>query len=251
MATVKKKRKTGRKTLAVYLAVLIILGAGGFFGYKYYRSEQEKIAQAKKAQEEAMKKQQAEEAARLALEKAKKEFAQLISEMRDALKHGNYALVRKLADEARALALKNKFETSEIDAIIHEMELAIASTRLKTLEAKASDVYAYGYVRTELKHIPRFEELARRWDALWKKTFANEYTVLLDLSQASADKASNAESPEINYALSKTYFTKALSLRKSHKLAPSVSREAEIAENQTRAFFTNISRSTQPTNLYR
>ncbi len=246
---VKGKKSSGRKMLIV-LIVLVLLGGGTYIGYKKYAAYQKQLAEQRQKEEELRKQKLAEEQKRKELEQAKSQLADLIAQMKDALRKGNYTLVRELAEKARRIALAYNLSIDEIDSILRKMNLAIASAQISKLE-KIDDIYAYLLVRKQLRKIPRYPEIASRWDRLWRKTFQNEYIVLLDLSEITARKTKEGDSPEINYTLSKSYLKKAKSIAVSGMAESDVSRENTILDVQSQAYISNIGRSFQPVSLYR
>ena len=246
----KKGRGSSWKKMLVLLIVFVILVGGGYIGYKKYTAYQKYLAEQKQKEEEIRKQKLAEEQKRRELEQAQKQIGDLIAQMRDALKRGKYSLVRELAEKAKKIALAYNLSTDEIDRILREMNLAIAMAQLSKLE-KIDDIYAYLPVRNQLKKIPRYPEIASRWDRLWKKTFQNEYTVLLELAEITSKKASEGDSPEINYTLSKSYLKQAKSIVASGKARSDINREKNILDVQSQAYVSNIGRSFQPVNLYR
>ncbi|MGC9066038.1 MAG: hypothetical protein ACP5JO_05345 [Candidatus Ratteibacteria bacterium] len=248
----KKNKKSGKKSWKkfIMLSVLLILAGGAYIGYNRYQAYQKRLAEQKAKEEELRKQQLAEEQKRKELEQAKQKFEELLSQMRQALAKKNYALVRQLGEKARDLALAYKFPTDEIEKILREMNLAIAMAGLARLE-KIKDPYAHLYVRNELKKIPRYPEIAKRWDKLWKKSFQDEYLVLLDLAEITSGKVNSGDSPEGNYLLSKTYLKKAKAIVASGRAISDKERENALLQKQSDGYFSSIGRSFQPAGLYR
>lgn len=246
----KDKKISGKKKMLIFLIVIVFLGGGGYIGYMKYMAYQKQLAQQKQKEEELRKQKLVEEQKRKALEQATKQLAELIAQMREALKKGNYSLVRELAEKARKIALVYNLSVEEIDKILKEMNLAIAMAQLSKLE-KIDDIYAYLYVRSQLKKIPKYPEIAARWERLWRKTFQNEYIVLLELSEITSKKASEGDSSEINYTLSKSYLKKAKSIAASGMVRSDINRENAIGDVQSQAYISNIGRSFHPVSLYR
>ncbi len=244
----RKKKKSGKKWLLIL--IVLVLAGGGYFGYSRYIAYQKQLAEQKAKEEELRKQQLAEQQKRKELEQAKQMFAELISRMKEALAKRDYKLVKELSEKAREIALKYGFAVDEIDRILKQMDILIAMGRLSQLE-KINDPYAHMYVRNQLKKIPRYPEIAGRWDVLWKRTFQDEYTVLLDLSEITMRKLNGGENSEMNYTLSKTYLKKAKSLVASGKVKGDISRENFLLEQQSQAYLTSIGKSFQPANLYR
>ncbi|HOJ31187.1 MAG TPA: hypothetical protein PLP13_04025 [bacterium] len=248
----KQNKKPGKKSSGklIGLIVIILLAGGAYFGYQKYQAYQKQLAEQKAKEEELKKQQLAEQQKRKELEQAKQKFEQLLSQMREALKMKNYNLVRELAEQARKLALVYNFSTDEIDKILREMNLAIAMAKLSQLE-KIKDPYAHLYVRNELKKITRYPEIAKRWDRLWKKSFQDEYTVLLDLAETTSGKVKSGDNPEINYSLSKTYLKKAKAIVAAGRAIPDKERENALLQKQSDGYLSSIGRSFQPSGLYR
>lgn len=246
----KDKKISGKKKMLIFLIIIVFLGGGGYIGYMKYIAYQKQLAQQKQKEEELRKQKLEEEQKRRALEQATKQLAKLIAQMREALKKGNYSLVRELAEKARKIALAYNLSVEEIDKILKEMNLAIAIAQLSKLE-KIDDVYAYLSVRNQLKKIPKYPEIATRWERLWRKTFQNEYIVLLELSEITSKKASEGDNPEINYTLSKSYLKKAKSITDSGMAKSDINRENAIGDLQSQAYISNIGRSFHPVSLYR
>lgn len=244
-----KKKKSGKKWLILAISLILIAG-GGFIGYSRYIAYQKYLAEQKAKEEELRKQQLAEEQKRRELEQAKKMFAELIEKMKEALKKKNYKLLKELAERARELALKYNFPVDEIDRILRQMELAIAMAKLSCLE-KITDPYAHTYIRNQLRTIPRYPEIAKRWDRLMKRTFQDEYMVLLEMAENTVKKLQSGENPEMNYALTKTYLKRAKSLVISGKATQNVLREQKLLQDQSESYLTSIGRSFQPGSLYR
>lgn len=244
----RKKKKSGKKIL-ILLIIFVLIAGGGYIGYKKYVSYQKQLAEQRAKEEEMRKKQLEEQQRRKELEEAKKMFAELLERMKEALHKKNYNLLKELAEKARQIALKYNFPVDEIDRILKQMYLAIATEKLSKLE-KINDPYAHMYIRNQLKTIPRYPEIATRWDRLWKKTFQDEYTVLLELAEITVKKVENNENVEMNYNLSKTYLKKAKSLVLSRKAIEDTKREKLLLEKQSQAYLSSIGKSFVPANLY-
>ncbi|HOK80009.1 MAG TPA: hypothetical protein PK303_04965 [bacterium] len=247
-----KNKKSGKKSSGklILIIALLILAGGAYIGYNRYQAYQKQLAEQKAKEEQLRKQQLAEEQKRKELEEAKQKFEDLLSQMRQALAKKDYAGVRQLAEKARELALAYKFSTDEIEKILKEMNLAMAMAELSRLE-KINDPYAYLYVRNRLKKIPRYPEIAKRWDKLWKKSFQNEYLVLLDLAENTSSKVNSGDSPEINYLLSKTYLKRAKAIAALGRAIPDKERENALLQKQSDGYFSSIGRSFQPVGLYR
>jgi len=250
MANKKNSKKKSKKKLLILLIAFVLIAGGGYTGYSKYMAYQKHLAEQKAKEEELRKKQMEEEQKKKELEQAKQKFSELIALMRQELAKKNYARVRELADQARKLALAYNLPADEIDKILYEMNLAIASAKLSRLE-KIHDVYAHSYLRNQLKTIPRYPEIAARWDRLLRKTYQDEYTVLLELAALTSKKTVDGDTPDVNYKLSKTYLKKAKLLVASGKAKPDVSKENSLLESQSEGYMSSIGRSFQPINLYR
>ncbi|MCX7706336.1 MAG: hypothetical protein N2115_08830 [bacterium] len=245
----KTGRKSGKKWLWIFIVFILIAG-GSYIGYSRYIAYQKYLAEQKAKEEELRKQQLAEEQKRKEIEQAKKMFDELIGRMKDALSKRDYNLLKELAEKARQLALKYNFSVDEIDRILRQMQIEIAMAMLGKLE-KITDPYAHMYIRNELKKIPRYPEIAKRWDRLMKKTFQDEYTVLLDLAERTVIRVENGESPEMNYILSKGYLKKAKSIVNAGKAVQDTSRENQLLQKQSESYLSSIGKSFQPGSLYR
>ncbi|MCM8758283.1 MAG: hypothetical protein NC906_00715 [Candidatus Omnitrophica bacterium] len=244
------RKKSGKKWGIFVLIVLLIIAAGAYIGYTKYVAYQKYLAEQRAKEEEMRKKQLAEEQKRKELEQAKKMFAELIERMKDALLKKDYKLLKELASKARELAAKYNFPVDEIDRILKQMELQIAMTMLEKLE-RITDPYAHIYIRNQLKKIPRYPEIAQRWDRLMRKTFQDEYTVLLDLAEQTAKKVESGENPEANYVLSKTYLKKANLIVNSGKAQHNTDRVNLVLQLQSQSYLSGVGKSFQPGSLYR
>lgn len=245
----KKKGRSAKKKL-ILLVIFVLIAAGAYIGYTKYVAYQKHLAEQKAKEEELRKQQLAEEQKKRELQQAMQMFDELIAKMKEALMKGDYTLLKGLAGKAMDLALKYNFSVEEIDRILRQMNLAIAAAKLKELE-KITDPYAHTYVRNELRKIPKYPEIARRWDNLWEKTFQDEYIVLLDLAEITVKKMENGENPEMNYTLSKSYLKKAKVLVSSGRARQDLSRESFLLQLQSQAYLSNIGKSFQPASLYR
>ncbi len=242
-------KKTVKKILII-LIVVGFLGAGAYIGHKKYLTHQQQLLQEKQKEEEIRKQKLAEEQKRKEIEQAQMQIAELIMQMKEALKSGDFARVRDCAEKAKKIALAYNLGVNEIDKILKQMQLVIASAQLSKLE-KIDDIYAYLFVRKQLKKIPVYPEIASRWQRLWRNSFQNEYLVLLELSESASKKALEGDNPEMDYTLSKSYLRKAKNITKSGMVKPDIDRENSIVYNQKQAYILNINKSFQPVNLYR
>ncbi|MCM8815726.1 MAG: hypothetical protein NC931_07105 [Candidatus Omnitrophica bacterium] len=234
----------------ILLIIFVLIAAGAYIGYTKFVAYQKQLAEQKAKEEELRKQQLAEEQKKRELEQARKMFDELIAKMKEALMRHDYKLLKELAGKARELALKYNFSVEEIDRILRQMDLIIAMAKLKELE-KITDPYAHMYVRNELRKIPKYPEIARRWNNLLDRTFQDEYTVFLDLAEITVKKVEDGENPEMNYTLSKSYLKKAKVLVSSGRAKQDISRETFLLEQQSQAYLSNIGKSFQPASLYR
>ncbi len=246
----KKEKKKKKKVLPIIMMVILLFCAGGYFGYKKYVDYQKQLAEQKAKEEEERKRQLQEEMKRKEIEQARKAYEELLEKMAQAFVRRDYKSLKELAEQARQLAAKYNFDTSKIDEILRKMQLAIAMEKLAQLE-KITDPYAYGEIRRQLYTIPRFPEIAARWDRLNEKTFQYEYIVLLDLAEMTAKKLNNSENPEFNYTLSKTYLKRAKDIVSSGKALQDKVREDQILVLQSEGYLSSIGKSFHPSSLYR
>lgn len=243
------RKKSGKKWM--FLAIVLVLLAGGvYIGYTRYVAHQKYLAEQKAKEEELRKQQLAEEQKRKEIENARKMLAELIERMKAALLRKDYNLLKELAGKAREIALKYNFSVEEIDRLLRQMELEIAMAMLGKLE-KIKDPYAHMYVRNQLRKIQRYPEIAERWNRLMRKTFQDEYMVLLDLAEQAAKKVEQGESPEINYVVSKAYLKKANAIVDSGKAHQDSVRVIHLLQLQSEAYLSSIGKSFQPGSLYR
>ncbi|MCM8763978.1 MAG: gap junction protein [Candidatus Omnitrophica bacterium] len=245
----RKKEKSGKKRW-VLLVIFVLLAGGAYIGYTKYIARQKQLAEQKAKEEELKKQQLAQEQKRKELQLAVQMFAELIARMKEALMKGNYKLLKELAGKAREIAIKYNFSVDEIDRILRDMNLRVATGKLKELE-RITDPYAHMYVRNQLKKIPKYPEIAQRWNNLWNRTFQDEYTVVLDLAEITVKKIENGENPEMNYTLSKSYLKKAKTLVALGKAKQDTFRETSLLDQQSLSYIANIGKSFQPASLYR
>lgn len=251
----RKKGKNGkpnkRKKLLLSLIILLLLAGGGYFSFTKYVAYKKALAEQMRLEEEERAKRAAEEKARRELEEAKGRFDQILQQMRVALKKNDCAAVRKLGAEATKIAKTYSFPLTEVTRMLGICSFRSASRSLSLLESQASDIYRYQLIRTSLRKIPRLSGIASRWDSLMQKTYANEYLVLLELAERSVTKALAGDGSERNYSSSKLYLSHARTLAAKRSVPRDIARETSIAENQNRAFFAHLQKTTQPVRIYR
>jgi len=229
------KRGTGRgklKKIILIVVCLAVLGAGVNFYLKYLEEKKRQIELAEKKRQEELEK----ERQRKLLEEKRKEFEQLIAEMKRCYERGELNKARELAKKVLALAKQYKFNTDEIYRILHLIEVAEWQGELKELEALNKDIYKYSYVRGKVLKIPPMKEIASLRSDILNKTYKNEYLVDLILAKENAAKGMKAENPLYYYLISRDYLDRAVALRKQHIFAVSPE-EDDVREKQRELFF--------------
>jgi len=236
------------KKVIPFLIFIIIIISGLIYWQKYTEEKKRKLAEEEKRKMEEIEK----EKQRQFLEKKKAEYFALIEEMKKYFQEGNYSKVKELAEEALAIAKEFNFDTTEINKILHKIEVAKYLRKLKELEECNKNIYNYSYVRNEISKIPSWKELINLKEKIYKQTFQNEYLVLLELAEKSAINGKQGKEPSLNYFSSRDYLYKAVNLRKNRNLKPSIEREKEIAETQKETFFAykELKENSIPSSLY-
>lgn len=230
----RNKKSSGKgKLKKIILAVicLAIIGAGINFYLKYLEEKKRQMELAEKKRQEEMEK----ERQRKLLEEKRKEFEQLIAEMKKYYEKGEFDRAREIGNRALTLANQYNFNTDEIYKILHLIKVAEYKKKLEELEAMNRDIYRYFYVREEVEKIPEILELNSLRDSILKKTYENEYLVNLILAGKNALYGMKAENPLYYYLTSRDYFNKAVALRRVHKIP--VSPEEEKVRQQQRDLF--------------
>ncbi|HOL23048.1 MAG TPA: hypothetical protein PLQ41_09390, partial [bacterium] len=166
----------------------------------------------------------------------RKEFERLVAEMKRCYEEGDFERARGLARKALELAKQYNFNTDEIYRILHLIEVAEYTKKLKELEGLNKDIYKYSYVREEVLKIPAMKELEPLRSKILNRTYVNEYYVNLILAKENSVKGMNAENPLYYYLISRDYFDKAIALRKKYLIAVSPE-EDEVRQKQRELFF--------------
>ena len=236
----------------IILIVLAVLAGSGTFGWMTYIKMQKEAARKQQEDErlrreqEAKKKHDQELAAQRAL------FDRLLREMKAAFQRGNFRLARKLGAEALVLAKKYNFPTAEILALLDRMDAIESERALARLDETAKDIFLYQKLRQGLSAVPRRSFNERHLDALYAKSYRNEYQVALYLARQTIDKAGRGEEPSFHYLMSKTYLARAVAVRTRHGISPDITVEDGIRTTQRTVFFAseNLRRATTPTGIY-
>ncbi|HOV21770.1 MAG TPA: hypothetical protein PLW95_03715 [bacterium] len=236
------------KKIIALVIVVIILGAGFIYWQKYTEKQRIKLAEEEKRKQEEIER----EKQRQFLEQKKQEYYSLIDEMRKYFRQGDYKKVKEIAENSFALAKDFNFDTTEINKILHQIEVINYQRKLEQLDKDNKDIFNYSYVRNELLKIPSLEELTSLKNKIYQKTFQNEYLVLLELAEKHAIDGKQGKNSKINYFLSKDYLYKAQNLRKTKNLKQDIKREEKIAEIQKDVFFAfnQFKENTIPSSLY-
>jgi len=236
------------KKIIIPLVIVGILVGGFIYWQKYTEEKKRKLAEAEKRKQEEIQR----EKERQLLEQKKKEYLSLIEEMKKFFKEGNYKKVKELAKKAFTLAKEYNFDTGEINKILHQVEVAKYIERLKELQEANKNIFNYFYVRKEVIKIPSWEELKKLKKEIYDKTFQNEYSVLLLMSEKYAKEGKEGKNSILNYFSSKDYLYKAKRLREKENITPDLKREKEIADIEKDTFFTwkKFKENTIPSSLY-
>jgi len=236
------------KKLIIPLIIIIILVGGFIYWQKYTEEKKRKLAEEEKRRQEEIQK----EKERQLLEEKKKEYLALIEEMRKFFKEGNYKKVKELAEKALTLAKEYNFDTGEINKILHQVKVAKYMKKLKELQQANENIFNYFYVRKEVIKIPSWKELVKLKKEIYDKTFQNEYSVLLSMSEKYGKEGKEGKNSILNYFLSKDYLYKAKRLREKENIKPDLKREKEIADIEKDTFFAwkKFKERTIPSSLY-
>ncbi|MCX8082637.1 MAG: hypothetical protein N3D17_04500 [bacterium] len=229
-----KSNKKGFKLKKIVITIicLAIAGAGVNFYLKYLQEKKKQMELAEKKRQEELEK----ERQRKLLEEKRKEFENLIDEMKKYYEAGDFEKAREIARRALELAKQYNFNTDEIYRILHLIEVAEYKKKLKELEKLNVDIYKYFYVREEVSKIPVMKELEDLKGSVLKKTYVNEYSVNLIMAKENAVKGMKAENPLYYYLISRDYFDKAIAIRKKHHIAIAPE-EDEVRNRQRELFF--------------
>jgi hypothetical protein len=242
---VNRKKKLLR--LIVFLVCLAVIGAGIKFYLGYMEEKQRRI----ELEEQKRKEEEEKELQRKLLEEKRKEFDALVQEMQKCYASGNFKEAREIAKKALALAEKYGFNTEEIYRILHLMDIKGYAGRLKELQKMNEDIYKYQYVRNEVLKIPGWVELKRLKEKILRKTYENEYMVLLTLAKKDVISGQKGEMVSYHYFISREYFNKAVSLRHRYNIIRSPE-EDTLREIQKKFFFASkkLTSETIPPGLY-
>lgn len=237
------------KKIIIPLIIILILAGGFFYWQKYTAEKKRKLAEEEKRKQEELQK----EKQRQLLEQKKKEYLALIEEMKKYFKEGNYKKVKELSKKALALAKEYNFDTSEINKILHQIEVAKYLEKLKQLKEANKNIFNYFYVRKEVLKIPLWKELRNLRRKVYETTFQNEYLVILAMAERSAGEGKEGKTSTLNYYSSKYYLYKAKNLRIRKSLEADIEREKEIAKTEKDTFFAwrKLRENTIPSSLYR
>ncbi|MFN4226788.1 MAG: hypothetical protein ACK4F0_01420 [Candidatus Ratteibacteria bacterium] len=239
------------KTIKKVLFLIIILGVcgGGWFYYNKYKTEKlRKLAEEEKRRQEELEK----EKQRKLLEEKQREFENLISEIENYFKKGDYTKVKEVSEKALTLAEQFNFPKDRINQILHQIEVNTYLAKLRKLEKENEDIYKYFYVRSELQKIPSIKEISNLKEKILKKTCENEYSVKLILAYNALEELKKGIEPSYNYFISRKLYSEAKKMRESKNFIKKQKLEDEIQNLQNELYFTSKSlyKNTIPTSLY-
>ncbi|MCM8786024.1 MAG: hypothetical protein NC899_07325 [Candidatus Omnitrophica bacterium] len=235
------------KKILILIVILGIFGGGWFYYNKYKTEKLKRLAEEEKKKQEEIEK----EKARRFLEEKQKEFENLISEIEEYFKNGNYAKVKELSEKAFTLAKQFNFSVDRINQILYQIEVNTYLGKLKKLEKENQDIYKYFYVRNELQKIPSIKEISNLKKKILDKTYENEYNVKLILAYNSLEELRKGIEPSYNYFISRKLSSEAKKIREMKNIKKE-ELEDKIYNLQNELYFTSktLYKNTIPTSLY-
>ncbi|MCM8772018.1 MAG: hypothetical protein NC922_02915 [Candidatus Omnitrophica bacterium] len=236
------------KFIKKFLLLIFIIGiiGGGWFYYNKYKTEKLK----KLAEEEKRKKEELErEKQRKLLEEKRKEFENLIVEMENFFKKGDYTKVKELSEKGFLLGKEYNFSVDKIKEILYKIEVNTYLSKLRKLQKENEDIYKFFYVRKEVMKIPSLKEIASLKKEILDKTFENEYKVKLLWAKNTLEKLEDEGIH--NYFLSKKILDDAKKIRLARNIEKDkLEDQIEILQSEVYFALKQLHENTIPKSLY-